>query len=541
MGNSRTEEIRTNNSCKISVDIIFETRKSICNINYKMNNEQINGTGFFMLVNDIKYLVTNYHVISETLINNNIKIKIWNKKEKFIQLNNRNYKCFEKLDITIIELKDTDEIINDIDFLDYDLNYVQGYKQYINKDIFTLQYAKDQIDVASGKITDILNNYEFKHNLDTDFGSSGSPIILHNALKVIGIHKSSDRMEAINFGSFIGEIFKYNDDNNCIIGEIYIKKEDIGKEIQIINSYNEYCKKKPLNKKNIKEEFKNEKEIKEIIIIEINNKKIPFSYIHKFEKEGVYQIKYKFNKSLTNSYMLFNNCSNLIKLDLSKFDGKNIINMYGMFCDCSSLTNLSLSNFNTQNAINMNNMFKNCKSLTYLDLSNFNTHNVKYMNGMFHNCSSLISLDLSVFNTENVIYMNEMFQSCSSLKNLNISKLITKNVVNMGNMFYGCSSLTNIDLSNFNTENVANMNGMFSNCSSLINLDLTNFNTQNVSSMLNMFSGCSSLANLDLSTFNTQNVYNMQKMFENCKAYITKSIKTKDSKILNGMNGIIKI
>ena len=62
----------------------------------------------------------------------------------------------------------------------------------INMKILMQQYPKNKIEHGSGKILDILNNYEFTHNIDTENGSSGSPIILHNSLKVIGIHKQGD-------------------------------------------------------------------------------------------------------------------------------------------------------------------------------------------------------------------------------------------------------------------------------------------------------------------------------------------------------------
>jgi surface protein len=534
--NERTQEKGTGHAVKISLDNIDKVKKCICKINYQKNNDRTSGTGFFMLVNDIKYIITNYHIISERLININIIIQIYNKKKFIIKLNNRKYKFFRTLDITTIELNNSDDILNHIDFLDYDLNYIKGYEKYTNKDVFTLQYPMDSIELASGKILKVINNYEFKHNLDTEFGSSGSPIILHNSLLVIGIHKESDNKEKVNYGSFIGEIIKANNENNYIIGEIYITKDNIGKNIRIINSYDEYCRKSNLSEKNIKENFRNERELKESLIIEINNIKISFSYFYKFQKEGRYNIKYIFNSPINNCYMLFYKCTCLTNLNLSKFHTQNVTNMFGMFWNCSSLINIDLSDVSTKNVINMNNMFKDCSSLNNLDLSSFNTENVKYMNGMFQNCYSLISLNLSNFNTENVIYMNDMFNNCSSLINLNILNFNTENVNNMGGMFSGCSSLIYLDISNFNTENVAIMNDMFSGCSSLLNLDLSNFNTQNVSSMLNMFSNCSSLYNLNILYFNTENVYNMQGIFNNCKAYETKTIITNDSKIFNLMN-----
>jgi hypothetical protein len=112
--------------------------------------------------------------------NNNeeiINIEIYNKNKIKIELKNRDIKFFEELDITIIEIKEIDNIIKDIEFLDYDLNYIKGYKQYLNKDIFSLQYPKNGIEHGSGKIIEI-NEYEFTHTIDTENGSSGSPIIL---------------------------------------------------------------------------------------------------------------------------------------------------------------------------------------------------------------------------------------------------------------------------------------------------------------------------------------------------------------------------
>ena len=55
-----------------------------------------------------------------------------------------------------------------------------------------------------------INKYIFKLNIDTEYGSSCSPIIVFNTLKVIEIHKGGDENKKINYGSFIGDIFNYN-------------------------------------------------------------------------------------------------------------------------------------------------------------------------------------------------------------------------------------------------------------------------------------------------------------------------------------------
>ena len=84
---------------------------------------------------------------------------------------------------------------------------------------------------------------------------------------MIGIHKGDDKNKKINFGSFIGEIFNENKNlikNNYIIGEIYISEKDIGKNIRIIDSYEEFFRNRHYE---IEGEYKNEKGIKECKVI----------------------------------------------------------------------------------------------------------------------------------------------------------------------------------------------------------------------------------------------------------------------------------
>jgi len=111
----------------------------------------------------------------------------------------------------------------------------------------------------------------------------------------------------------------------------------IDEDIQIINSFENNKRIFEIEDKEDDYKYENEKEIKENIEIRINGKKIEFSYLYKFNKEGKYKIEYLFKNNLKNASF--------------------------MFSGCKSLTNLNLSNFNTQNVTNMNAMFYNCKSL----------------------------------------------------------------------------------------------------------------------------------------------------------------------------------
>jgi len=197
--------------------------------------------------NSIRYLITNYHVINPDIINEDIEIEIWNLKKMKLNLNNYNIKYFkERKDITVIEIKNSDEIYKDIKFLDYDKNYKNGYEIYNNADVFSINHTLGKsVECEKGKIIKI-NDYEFDHNISTDNDSSGCPIILLNdninLIQVIGIHKNSDKSKKVNRGIFIGEIFKELNSNlinskikdNYIISEIFIEDNYINQNIRII-------------------------------------------------------------------------------------------------------------------------------------------------------------------------------------------------------------------------------------------------------------------------------------------------------------------
>ena len=61
--------------------------------------------------------------------------------------------------------------------------------EYINKEIYIVQYPKgNKLSYSEGKIINI-NNNELIHDASTTSGSSGSPILIKNTIEVIGIHK----------------------------------------------------------------------------------------------------------------------------------------------------------------------------------------------------------------------------------------------------------------------------------------------------------------------------------------------------------------
>ena len=403
--------------------------------------------------------------------------------------------------------------------------------QFINNryEIKLSYLSKYLRDIDNYKNENTIPNCEFKKQL-SDFGL---------------IEKEA--FNNINTKLLYNKYKNYNENNNSIIGEIYINIKDVGKDIQIINSNDE-----------------NKKEREENIEIKINGKKIGFSFRHRFEKEGIYEIKYLFkyklsnfnfmfykcryltnlnlsnlnNQNIIDMFSMFSNCHNLSNINLSNFNTKNVTNMREMFFNCFSLTNLDLSNFNTQKATDMSYMFSGCYSLTNLDLSNFDTKNVTNMSGMFSGCNSLTDLNINNFNTQNVINMDCMFWDCQLLKNINLLNFNTEKVKGMHGMFCCCKSLTTLNLSNFGTSNVTNMEFLFRDCFSLKTLNISNFTTQTVKSISGMFSGCNSLTSLNLSKFNTQNVINMSSMFSNCHSLTSLDLSNFNTDNVNNMGAM---
>ena len=213
---------------------------------------------------------------------------------------------------------------------------------------------------------------------------------------------------------------------NYICSEVDINSNNISKDIRIINSFEEFKRENKNIKITLEQNELNEEEIKKNCDIYINGKKIPFSYFHKFDKEGTYKIIYSFKNKIKNLNAIFAECNKLTKIDFSKFDSKEVINTAFMFLDCALLTKLTLSNFITMNVTNMKFMFFGCKSLLSLDLSNFITSNVTNMEFMFYGCDSLSEFNLSKFNTEKVENMAFMFCKCCSLNTIDTVNLISK-------------------------------------------------------------------------------------------------------------------
>ena len=523
--------IYSNSKSGINFDVFEKIRKSICKIKSVDKSEESFGTGFFIYYNSYQYLMTNSHVISKkSREKKKIEIEIWDETKIPLSLKNRYIIDLSgKKDIFIIGLNIDD--INKIEYLYFDLDNSKEYNHYLKNDVLGVGYPKGELSSDRGKITGIIKEYEFYHNIQTDFGSSGTPIISLNSFKVVGIHKNSNNNNKfhLKIGTFIYEAIKeidkkkyypiinkntincsYLNEINCIY---FVKEND---EINLLYDFKEN-----INNYNVEESKRAHNETKkfingENIDIYIKDRKIKFSQKYKSNETGSIYVKFKFKKILTSTAFMFYKCSALKSIDLSLFNAQDVTSMFSMFEGCTSLESIDLSSLNTKNVNEMTLMFNNCSSLKSIDLSSFNSNSLTDVRGMFQYCKSLESIDLSSFNTKKVTDMRCMFQFCNSLRSIDLSSFNTDNVTNMSFMFRKCFSLETLDLSTFNTSSVTDLSFMFTACFSLNSINLSSFKTNNVTNMKCMFSYCKSLKSLNLSSFDTSNVTDMYGMFFNC-------------------------
>ena len=305
----------------IPLNIAFKVLNSICKIKIKYDGMESIITGFFIKINSLKYLMTNcQHIKIESI--KNVIIEIWNKKTMNLFVNGRFIKYYkEPKNIIVFEIKESDCIYNDIQFLDYDHEIINktDYSVYKNQNIFTVVYINEEEETCeTGKIIDI-DNYEFIHNIKVSNFSSGSPIILWskniNEIKVIGIYTKGDFFINMNFAIFIDIIIK---------DLININKDSINKKI---NSDNEKICNINLNNNSQKEN----KLIEFPIIIKENS---PNNQIFKKSTNMIINQKALLNDKISNEN---NNISNNINLSQNESQSLNANSINDITSNSSSI------------------------------------------------------------------------------------------------------------------------------------------------------------------------------------------------------------
>ena len=94
---------------------------------------------------------------------------------------------------------------------------------YSNKSIYLLHYPKGNNIVVSYAQPPKFEDTDIQHKCNSDHGSSGSPILLIDNQKLIGVHKGGYKEDDYNLGTLIVYAiieFQKNNNNNIIRKEM---------------------------------------------------------------------------------------------------------------------------------------------------------------------------------------------------------------------------------------------------------------------------------------------------------------------------------
>ena len=544
---------KNNENYSLSIEatekILFQMKNCVCKIYLDDNNASNTYTGFFCKIpynsNSMPVLITTNQILNqkETQKNKNIKLSI-NDEKKFININlDEKRQIFidnNKLKVAIIEIKPNDNIK---DYLEIDDSIINNKENNLYKKRFAyiLHYpVAKNVQVTYGSTYELIGNNIF-HYINLENLSCGSPILLLDNFKVIGINKSENYF-SFNLATFIQyPIEKFNNNNTEELNELTIRykvKEYIYK-LKLFDNYfvtnnEKNCKLLISGKcKDLTEYYKytfNELINDDTLEIKLIETKKIINMCQMFSNcqylDSVPDFSEWNMENINDISNIFFNCSLLRELpDISKWNTTHITNMGYVFHGCKSLKTLpDISKWNLDTVTDISNIFNDCSSLNALpDISKWNINNIYDISSIFSNCSSLISLpDISKWNTEKIIDMSNIFYNCSTLSILpDISKWNTNKVTTLSKMFYGCSSLVSLpDISVLKIDNITDISGLFYNCFSLVLLpDISKWNTHNITDMSEIFYGCKSLIKLpDISKWNTDNVTNISSLFFGCKS-----------------------
>ena len=221
MEDIKEKEIK--NSIKpVSIEATEKILRQMKNCVCKIHNGKNKATGFFAKIpyyNDLlNVLITNNHVLGESDIadGQNITISLNNEtiiKDIILDSNRKRY-TNETLDVTIIEIREKEDNINDFLLLDKQIINLINKKSntnnekflnnlYENESIYLLNYMNGEKIFSSYGLLKEIQQDEIYHQCCTDLGSSGSPILLLKNNQVIGVHFGAKKKIEFNLGTLL--------------------------------------------------------------------------------------------------------------------------------------------------------------------------------------------------------------------------------------------------------------------------------------------------------------------------------------------------
>ncbi len=290
----------------------------------------------------------------------------------------------------------------------------------------------------------------------------------------------------------------------------------------------------------------------------------------------------------TTTYQWFTGMTILTKItNIGALNTSNTTNMSDMFNGCSALTELDLSKFDLSKVTSSSSMLRNCKALKKLFISstmtkaddnaftgvgtssapcaiiapsglNFGVYTSGpyffwkagcfFINGNIVSYANLSGSKLTFYHDElqasrtgRIYKLNtedntpEWSESKASVTEVEFdTSFSAARPTSTYKWFFGMNNLTKItNMSNLNTSNTTRMDYMFSGCSALNSIDLSKCNMAKVVNISYMFKDCSSLTSLDLSNFDITNVTSANNTFYGCKALKELSIHASMAKLDN--------
>lgn len=250
---------------------------------------------------------------------------------------------------------------------------------------------------------------------------------------------------------------------------------------------------------------------------------------------------------ITNWSDAFNDCSNLVDVDIDTSAG---VNFTSTFRACTKLTNESIKNLNFDKMTNGFAMFGYGTKIT--QLPRFNHDTITNMGEMFW-ASALSDLGEMDLNFPNVTIADHifgqtqitkvpnlsfpkattakgLFQNCSKLNNF-LQNLDIPKVTTVYQLFQGCTSLTEIgnieaplatasndmfsgctnlvSIGNVSLDSTTNTNGLLTNCKNLKTIGV--LSVPKVKSFGNLFKGCSNLESIG--QFNVSSATDLASLF----------------------------
>ncbi len=212
-------------------------KKCLCRIKISESRYQKYGSGFFCsipltnTIYKIPVLITANHVLNEENIKNSkqILIEYDDNGERFILTFDKESKIYthKEFDITIIKIEKKNELFNKCIFMEIDEDTFENeeflIKNIRNKKAYILEYPgvkpfnknnheqnnkffqefieDKEYTIEEGEIT--FNGRDIEHNIPTNNGASGGPIISGDKFKVIGYHLGKNIYSGIGYGNLL--------------------------------------------------------------------------------------------------------------------------------------------------------------------------------------------------------------------------------------------------------------------------------------------------------------------------------------------------